>query len=257
MTTLSELVAETSQAVTGAKLRGAVGRKARLAGLEIPKDKPFAEFLAEVAPTAKIIRRPGSDMLVLPEDRQELLPTGPDFHIRRDLFEAFTIINSAASPWYDVVHDRVFWRNNDEPQLGGAINIPPATIESEVAVRRDFANGFSGDEQAALLAALEGPVALRSFSRTVFHHQLLSRWQGFRSHEIRSRLETWAKTNGLQWKDAWLVPAKIPMRGSYVSAASASEDPIGLLPALARLEPEDLRRIHIPLDIVAKLMGNR
>jgi hypothetical protein len=133
---LLEEASRTGRPVPGAKLRALLQKRAAVDGLVIPPATPFAEFVASVAPDVTIIRQRGSDVLVIPAERKDLLPKGPDFHIRKDLFEAFTTIGTTVSPWYNLELDDVVWRRKDELSLGGEIEIPPATMETEGRFRK-------------------------------------------------------------------------------------------------------------------------
>jgi hypothetical protein len=256
---LLEETARTGRPVPGAKLRTLLAKRAALEGLAIPDSEPFSGFLVSVAPNVVIMRQRGSDMLVLPPERPELLPAAPNFHIRKDLFEAFTTISTSASPWYDREKDRVFWRRDENGPLSGAVPIPGATSESALEARRAFTQQLeSSAAKQELEDALEDALPLRAFSRVAVRHRVLQRWQAFRSQDVRARLESWARHNGIAWRDAWLVPRHGGPAFSNASskAAATPDDRAVLLSALAYLDSDELRRIQVPLDLVAKMLSH-
>jgi hypothetical protein len=259
---LQQEINRTGRPVPGAKLRSLAASRARAEGHTFPPpgaSKSFSDFLQDYVPQAQVVRQPGTDMLVLPAKRPDLLPTGRDFHVRKDMYDAFTTFSNSASPWYDAQTDRATWRSDDELELGGLIRIPKTTVDAEVALRREFANTVEPRSvQGTLESSLSEALPLRAFSTVLARQGLLQRWHGFRSQRVRERIEAWARDNNLQWKATWLVARREPGLPTVAQALAVKADDVPLISAaLGRLEAEDLRRVMIPLDVVAKLLSSK
>lgn len=258
---LEEEVKQKGAPVPGARLRRLMEVGAASAGAEMPRGVSFLTFVLDVAPDVEVIRQKGSDVLFLPESRRDLLPEGHDLHLRKDLFEALTTINVNATPWYQRERDRVVWRSKDDVSPDGYVSFPSASFESEIELRREYATSLaSADERVALEGALDGALPFRAFSRMVRQQRKLARWLAFRNQRLRARLEEWSRSNAVAWRDSWIT-----QRGqSGVSAVASETTPeerdameAQLGSILTRLSADDMRRVHVPLDIVLRLLRER
>lgn len=265
----AEIIAEALQAglearpgpVQGARLRPLVKRVAEARGLTFPPESEptlrFHELLMRYPEVVTVLRRPRQDLLAVPANRAELLASASEpLFIRKDLFNAFTIIAAARKPWYNKVEDRVVWLDNGvDPQSPEMITVPPATAASELAVRHEFIGQLDNAmAKVPLETSLTEARPLTSFSRAVHSAYLRHSWHAFRSQRVLQSIREWAAKSNVQWAESWLVPkagaALSSPRGSLERGASSAD----LAKVLGSLSQEDLTRINVPLDIVAKLL---
>src|SRR5690349_3068010 len=108
---LSDIVEKSESAATGARLNALLLRNASAQDLQPPEEiakLKFKEWLRTLQEHKHllVLLRPGEDVLVAPFDRAELLldyrkkaGRKTNSGIRRDLFDAFTIVNDDKQPW--------------------------------------------------------------------------------------------------------------------------------------------------------------
>ncbi len=256
-------------AVPGAKFRQIVAKIATEKGLEYPpKESPglkFASFLEQHPGIVALRKQPGADVLVAPADRPELLVEVPTPHqplpsIRQDLFEAFTRIRSDKHPWYDKARDVVEWLpTTSKPEGDQFVKIPTPSIEALRAARKKFAAEQSDATLCATLEkAADNPAGLGAFSAVVREAGLGSAWHQFRIRLLVDVIGSWATRAGVSWNDAWLTAGRYSKHESTANANYESRDWRRILSVLVQtLEQEDLSRISVPLDLVAKILQQR
>lgn len=257
--------------IVGTKFRQAVNSAASLHEMHFPPvDEPrlrFIEFLERYPTVVSILRRPGQDFLIAPADKADILADSVQDRtfIRRDFFAAFTIVSKAARS-YNKAIDQVVWSgSSDVPGAEGLISIPAPSEEDEVDLRRQFLNKIGPDSEVGkiLLKSLSEPLPLQAFGKAVKENGMHKQWHSFRTARILDKIQTWAGKNGLEWKDAWLMPTffrnvpDLKLRLDRVPSEESDTRPetnaLSLL--LERLDPSDLQRISVPLDLVLKAVS--
>lgn len=267
---LTRSMKRSHSAVPGAKLRQAVARAAADVGLAYPPlgqpSVTFSEFLHHFPDLVAVLKRPGQDILVAPASSPELLvehPAATDSSlpgIRRDMFTAFTIVPDAAKAWYNAEQDRIEWRT-EPPSSNGWIEVPSPTAEQALADRREFAQTLDEASKERLLSALDGPKALADFAGEVRTNGLQPQWHQFRVKLVTERIAQWSQAAGIAWRDAWITTSTSG-KSAPAQTASDESEPMrewrGALTTLVQvLTQEDLARISIPLDIVARALQKR
>jgi hypothetical protein len=264
---LARSIAEVNGPISGARLRQSLLRVAEQRGLTYPPagtpDIKFSDFLRQFENRLIVLRRPGRDILVAPADNPQLLVESSDkdrsAEFREDIFQAFTIIPKPAEgrPWYSVRDDQIRWMTDAEDKTG-LIQIPPATWDNEVAIRRSFVDSLpEGFARQRLSAALESQYALRDFKAALAAARKLRDWHHYRFDFLVKTIRQWCTQNGLSWLDGWLKTAKEvgAQRAEMKSALPVSRgDREVLTQFLANLPKEDLMRIHVPLDLLMRMM---
>jgi hypothetical protein len=267
---LREAVAENGdQASIGTHFRSAVNGAAAKRGLRFPPDAEpdlkFIQLLQRYPDVVTVMRRPGQDFLVAPAGRSDLFAHGVQgrlFGIRKDLFEAFSVISDSPH-YFEKVSDRVIWRKPEADALPESwVTIPPVTLDHEIQLRRDFAESLS--EQAAarsvLLKSLDGAaLPLQSFGKAVRDVGVQREWHTFRTERLVERIQRWAKDAGIAWKDAWLTEGPTDRtwnRESELSAQMPQSERDALHVLFSGLDAADIQRIAIPLDLVLKAISS-
>ncbi|GAB3629649.1 hypothetical protein GCM10027419_45010 [Pandoraea terrae] len=265
---LASEIERTKTAVPGAKLRAAVAKIASSRGLEFPPPgvKRFSAFVESFPSQVLLHRQPGSDILVAPVDRPDLITVSsshapaPNSRIREDLFKALTKLPMAETgkPHYVPSNNSVLWVKAGEPVPAEAIALPESSLENELAVRKRFAEEVDAAETAkeALLGALAQNSPLQGFSQAIHNFGLIKHWHTFRLGALNSSLRTWATDKAIPWQPDWVQlsePRSLPL--TVPSAPVSVEGKSGLAEIAAQLTQEDLARIHIPLDIVLRLLA--
>lgn len=265
---LRESIDNSSQPIIGTHFRALIGAAASKRGLQFPPvAEPglrFIELLERYPDVVSVLRRPGQDFLVVPAGRSDLLARGIQgqlYGIRPDLFQAFTSLSSNR-PYYDRERDQVVWRKLGDGQAmpESWVPIEPSTEAGEFKLRRDFAETFAtqSSTHSRLLEALENPHPLQAFSRVVKEARLQREWHSFRTEHLVEKIQSWAKASDIGWKDAWLT--KGPTDETWKdrpavlaeAPAKALSDPLRVL--ISGLDPADIQRINIPLDLVLKVI---
>lgn len=267
---LTELIDKTGAPAPGAKLRGVVARIARERGLDFPPPgvRKFTE-LVEAFPADFILQRhPGSDVLVVPAARAELLAVDPSAgapataRIRQDLFDALTRVPLAAYglPYYDPDEDAVSYVKDGEQPPKNGVALPATSLEQELALRTAFKEEADVGDPAtdALAAALTTSTPLREFSHVVQQFGLVKKWHSFRLALLATRLREWSVKTGLPWQQSWLDTVEPRLTAASPPAAPVSLDnKRHLLELSALLTEEDLARISVPMDIVLRLLSKK
>lgn len=258
-----------SQPILGARFRQLVDQSAAAHGVRFPPDAEptlrLSELLQRYPSVVLSLARPGQDMLIVPAGRPELLTETRQSEemvgLRPDIFNAFTRINPIRKPWYDSDQDSVAWVA--EPGADGLIPIPSPTLEDEILVRRSFVESLEDERpKALLLGSLATARPLQAFSAIIRAEQLHRRWHEFRTQALVDRIQSWAHQFSLNWNEKWLTSGSIAKQNSLLDAPRASRlaqptevalsaDSVAIL---SRLEPSDLARIMVPLDVVLKLL---
>jgi hypothetical protein len=256
--------------ILGTHFRSAVDDVISRRGERPPSESftKFIQILERYPDVLLVLRRPGEDFLVAPADRRDAFARQVQeqwLRIRHDIFQAFTTI-SDNKPFYDKTSDKVVWRSGDDPepipeQLS---EIESATAESEVRLRHDFAERQEAPK-AHLLAALETPLPLQSFGQAIKDLGLQASWHRFRTERVIEKMQLWASTNRIDWKDAWLArgrstyaervhPLATPSESESRSQKSGAAERTALEALFVGLDAADIQRIAIPLDLVLKAM---
>ncbi|MDH0776467.1 UPF0158 family protein [Delftia tsuruhatensis] len=266
---LTELVERTGAPAPGAKLRAAIAHLARQRGLDFPPTgvRKFTE-LVEAFPADFILqRRPGSDVVVVPAARAELLAVEQPgaapaaARIRQDIFEALTKVPVPAygMPYYEPVKDLVLWLREGEQPPQTAVPMPATTLEEELALRTSFIDEVEPFEvgKDALSTSLQTTWPLRNFSNAIQEFGLVRKWHVFRVARLAMRLREWSVRTGLTWQPSW-VDATEPRPNTAAPAAPVSLDnKRHLLGLSSLLTEEDLTRISVPMDIVLRLLAKK
>jgi len=255
------------QPCIGTKYRSAVDVAAAKQGLRFPPPSEpylrFVELIQRYPEIVSIARRPGQDFLVAPAGRTDLLAEGVQrrpYGIRRDLFEAFTFVGEG-HPYYDKVLDKVVWEPDGEGSSPSCVAIEPPTLEGEIKLRRDFLASLSDDPAIRdnFEKALVSPRPLQTFGIAVRERGLQRKWHAFRTERVLERIESWARSQGIAWKDAWLTEGRSERvsQSTNVGASSPAgvheSDPVQVL--FSKLDAADIQRISIPLDLVLKAIS--
>lgn len=265
---LASEIERTKSAVPGAKLRAAVAKIASSRGLTFPPPgvTRFSAFIESFPSQVLLHRQPGSDILVAPVNRLDLITASsshapaPNSRIREDLFKALTKLPTAEAgkPHYLPSNNSVLWVKAGEPVPAEAIALPESSLENELAVRKRFADEVDAQETAkeALLGALTQHAPLQAFSQAIHNFGLIKHWHTFRLGALNSLLRTWSTDKAVPWQLDWVQlsePRSIPL--AVPSPPVSVEGKSGLAEIAAQLTQEDLARIHIPLDIVLRLLA--
>lgn len=257
--------------ISGSRFSQAIKRHAQQAGLEFPPTpfKTFGEFIEQFSSIVIPHYRPGRDMLLAPFDKPELLllerQDSSINRIRDDFFNAFTKIpknSNEGEPYYLVPSDEIAWFTNETPKPGGAIPLPPATFEREISDRKNFIESTAEmphEVKTKLSLALEDTSPLGSFSNAVKNVDLAPAWHQFRTVAIVKRLRSWSSEHGIPWRSSWiaetrLTAAELPAAEQVAALPEKNSAALaGFLATLAStLTDEDMARISIPMDIIAK-----
>ncbi len=267
---LTELVERTGAPAPGAKLRSAIAHLARQRGLDFPPPgvRKFTE-LVEAFPADFILqRRPGSDVLVVPAARAELLAIEQPgaapaaARIRQDIFDALTKVPTPAYglPYYEPEKDLVLWiREGDQPPQT-AVAMPATTLEKELLLRNVFIKEAEPVDAGkdALLASLATTRPLGDFGDTVQEFGLVKKWHVFRVARLATRLREWSVRKSLVWQPSWVDATELRSTGAASPAAPVSLDnKRHLLELSSLLTEEDLARISVPMDIVLRLLAKK
>ena len=266
---LTDLIKRTGAPAPGAKLRGAIAHLARQRGFDFPPAgvRKFTE-LVEAFPADFILqRRPGSDVLVVPAARAELLAieqpgAAPAVaRIRQDIFDALTKVPVPAygQPYYVPEKDLVQWIKIGEQPPQTAVVMPVTTLEEELALRKVFIEELEPVDTGknALDATLATTQPLREFSNAVKEYGLIRKWHAFRVVRLATRLREWSVSKSLPWQSSW-VDATEPRSIAASPAAPVSLDnKRHLLEFSSLLTEEDLARISVPMDIVLRLLAKK
>jgi hypothetical protein len=257
-------------AVPGAKLRQIISRIAHDFSEQYPppghESEKFREFLGHFPSLLTILSRDGQDILVAPFDRPELLVISntQQTQIREDFFEAFTRIpreSPPKEPWYERSTDSIRWASAFEtlPPLE-FVRIPPATLEQELADRRNFSSSTEIEPQVrqTLLATLGDHAALWAFSGVLKEYGLAYKWHLFRFRALVLRIRAWCNSENIDWREDWLLPkADQPSRTKEMTLQAfidGPRNPYRIEGFMKNLSDEDMKRISVPLDIVLKLL---
>jgi hypothetical protein len=266
---LAEGVDVSKGPVPGARLRHLVARQAQAAGLSFPPDptKTFSSFLDEFPGVLLAQRRPGRDMLVVPADNVGLLSTPAANSIapmlRRDLFEALTLIprEGVATPFYLRASDKVIWAEPGTAVADDAIPFPAISLDDAIAERKAFSSQApTPDAREALERSLLDSKPLRTFTEVLRRQGLLHGWHQFRLGRMLERLRSWSAANEIDWRSEWLPSDERAVENTLGTATAGTrlETAQAFLTALSLvLREEDLARVSIPLDLVARTWPTR
>jgi len=219
-------------------------------------DLKFVSFLDRYPSVVRVIRRKGSDVLVIPANRPELLFSSEQaFSIRLELFKAFTNFRAPKDPWYERTLEEVVWREPGAKERGDFVKIPRATEESELELRRLFLPEVEDLEvRKRVQSAIASQNPFREFTSAVRAESLQRRWHLYRSRAIANRLIEWASGAGIAWKDEWFVPLDDATRSRSVIRRFEADL---ISEVLSGLEGEDLDRVMVPLNLVLKILQGK
>jgi hypothetical protein len=258
------------QPCVGTKFRSSVDAAAARQGLRFPPpnepDLRFVELIERFPDIVSIARRPGQDFLVAPAGRTDLLAEGVQrrpYGIRRDLFEAFTFVGDGRL-YYDKVLDKVVWQTDREASTppDSCVPIEAPTLEGEIQLRRDFVASLPEDSgiRARFEKAFTYPRPLQAFGMVVREVGVQRKWHAFRTERVIERIESWARSRAIPWKDAWLTEGRSERLSepanfrASASVGSHERDPLQVL--FSGLDAADIQRISIPLDLVLKAISS-
>lgn len=257
--------------VPGSRLRQIVATIARKHGEQYPAPdndaQKFGDFLKQFSSLLIVLRRTGSDFLVAPADRPDLLAGEQEDRyafVRDDVFEAFTRVPRESPPkeaWYDKDDDKFNWIQADGLiDTGRLIKVPGRTQDEEIEERRAFAMLPQYEKiQDDLLATLSEHAAFWAFSRAIKERGLGRNWHLFRMQAVVKRIRLWCEQQQIPWRDEWLT-RDTTSSAPEVFANQQRPDSLEratLIKLLAGLSDADLQRIVIPLDLLLKLLGQR
>jgi Uncharacterised protein family (UPF0158) len=264
---LTELVERTGAPAPGAKLRSAIAHLARQRGLDFPPAgvRKFTE-LVEAFPADFILqRRPGSDVLVVPAARAELLAIEQPgaapaaARIRQDIFDALTKVSVPAYglPYYEPEKDLVLWIKDGDQPPQTAVAMPATTLEEELALRAAFIEEVEPVETCknALVTSLATTRPLRDFSNTVQEFGLVRKWHAFRITRLATRLREWSVRTSLAWQPSWVDATELRSTAASAAVPVSLDNKRHLLELSSLLTEEDLARISVPMDIVLRLLA--
>lgn len=200
------------RAVPGAQLREAVARLASAEGINltrylVSRKLAFSTFL-EAQSDLILMRRAGTDMLVA-SSLDEFPPPGTSpkgpagGYIRQDFYEALTQFVGGMTYSYDPENDQVLNYADRGPSAssGSLIPLPPASVEDEIACRRDFARQQNSEALIAALASQQG--ALTQFRSRVKELGLQAEWHRFRYEALGHKLLEWATSKQVEVRQNW------------------------------------------------------
>lgn len=266
-------IAESGEAVAGAKLRAAVAKIANAKNLDFPPPelRKFASFIGNHPQFFEIKWRPGHDILIAPQGKSELFKTKPDTsekpasvskRIRGDIFDALTrIFLTKKSAFYIPATDTIIWL---EKSIGAppdsAIAFPEHSTKDELDVRRQFCNSYQGGEQAkkAMAIALQTETDLKPFTDVIHSYGLVGDWHAYRFDFLCTKLRYWAAANNVAWREEWIVEDKPPAQAAARSTQTIILDnKQRLMEFCSSLGDDDIPRINVPLDIVLRLLNSK
>ncbi len=221
------------------------------AGEDIPGER-FIDFLKDHSDIISIIQRPGTDILIVPIQKYELLvENDPSLKLRQDVYKAFTWILDYGTFCYDPAKDMFILLEEESSCSDGNIIVPTRSLEDELGLRKDFISLVDAQYEDELNEVLEGSgkVVFHNFSKTLAKHKLFPIWQKHRGQDTLKRIHKWSLDVGVEFKGTWTTSSKFQSMIEK-SASSYRKD---IFSSLAHLSQEDLARISIPLDIVQKL----
>ena len=244
----------------GAILRNKVTQVAEAQGHDFDKylKDSNQKFSAVVEQTDNIVvhKRPNTDMFVgfksakwpdstPPEIReQEKRFRGPSLQswFRADIYEAFTRI-SGNTYWYFPDTD-IFTQQAPDDDERERIVLPPTTLDSLLAQRRDFAERQEAKEE--LIQAIDySPNPLASFQNVIHEHQLNRLWHNFKTERLGEQITDWAKTNGIEIRPEWMDSNR---------AQEDIQSPQQLMAHFASFMTDDeIRSISVPFRAVEEM----
>jgi len=254
---------EPAQPIVGSRFRKIVSELAAERGRSFPPEGEsalkFIQLLERWPEIVSIMRRPGQDFIVAPAGDSDVLTNEIKdqlFGIRRDLFDAFTTI-SKALPLYDKTQDRVVWRSGEIAAhlvTSNFVPIPKSSEEDAIQLRREFAESRLEAVRVSLIASLSDGKPLQAFGRAIKQTGLQIEWHSFRTKRVLEQLQQWANSNGIEWKAVWLTGKDDRARSVQLRSCEQTSaiDQDALKALLSSLEPADMQRISIPLDLVIK-----
>lgn len=261
------------RAISGARLRQLIVQHAKKSGLDFPPPQynNFSKFVETFSDLLLIQRRVGQDFLVVPADMPELFTAeaidSDSSRVRDDLFRALTQIShrdkNDAEQYYLPSSDKIVWLEKDQPKPSDAVPFPQASFEQEILDRRSFAelstSPLSLEDRTLLLAALNSPSPLGSFTSAVRDQDLHQHWHRYRMSAVLQRLRTWCSQNDVTWGTTWVVDKPLPNKALPLITTTLPNKAFELsgrdfLTSLADVATtEELARIQVPLDLVIKV----
>jgi hypothetical protein len=259
---VQDLYSERHSPVPGALVKAEVIREGMQQGASFSERelgfKGFADFVRSV-PGIGIQFRIGSDMLLAPSSATEFLSAyaHPLPRLRRDFWRAFIefpVPNTVRL--YDEVEDKILHEDATTQRKG--VLIEPASRETQIQWRREFAEGQPDDIKGALLSALDGTgtAPFNEFARRLRENPTVMRaWNLYLQKLITDQVVAWAAAHNIP-DDRWRgSAANIRPDGSLSQAASKPQS-IGQRAELYNffdsLPLEDLLKLRVPLELVLK-----
>ena len=267
---LKEVIDRTGSAAPGAKLRAAIAAIANARELSFPPPDmgKFSSFI-ENFPTEFIVhRQPGSDILIVPASRPELLAVANPLisslnaRIREDMFEALTKIPSPSTgkAFYLPENDSINWVKSGEQVPASAVELPETSLPLEIEIRKQFVTEENLPQQAkeALMSSITKENSLRGFSFAIRSYGLVKQWHQYRLGKLSKQLREWSVGKAINWQQSWIDLAETRVVPALAISQPVSIDNKKLLREFATLlTDEDLSKISIPLDVVLRLFSAR
>ena len=233
-----------------------VGYIKRFTDEPIP-DKKLINFLSKYEDNILSIQRPeGSDILIVPHDRLDLL--GKDVlpkRLRSDFYKAFTAIDHDIDLFYSPDTDRIYATKRNVPVNFNIVLVPisSTSLESELELRRRFISSLQPSEiQSNLEASLLDANPLGAFYIEAKKGKIFDGWFTFRVSEVIKSVRSWVEKHKLTWRDSWMTSVKVD-----IITIEESNSIYNLVNSLSKLTKEDLARITVPLDVVMALLNGR
>lgn len=263
--TLKQIIIEETQkrnaAISGAAFKQVLQQRS---DIELPEGK-FGDFLQQHSDVITIIKRNGSDILLIPKGEVHLLEkslsnlTYATKKVRKDFYQAFTVIAPDKKCWYDIKNDSIKWLARDETVPHHFVSIPDRTEEMEISIRRDFVDNLPDSEaKYDLNKCFTKSWALSIFGQQIRRAGLADKWFDYRINNVVESINTWANNANIPIHESWFSGVLIGGHADSILAEEklpeASVNSL-VLDKLKTLDQADLSRITVPLDIVIKLLS--
>ena len=239
--------------VPGAKLRQRMVEVGQAEGFDVGAHVavsgiPFSKLAASVAGVT-VKEQPGSDVLIgLQGARSADEPTHfgsaktPYGTFRKDVYQAFTRVSSVPYVYLPGSDKFVTEDHADGP----AIKVDGPTLDSLIAVRRDFVKTLPQDAWGPLLDALDrSPNPLSEFRRVAVATGAFDKWSAMHADTIKSDIVKWARKNNVTPRDAWFHS-----RQTMISPHRA------LTRLIPYLTADEIRELHIPFRAIEALLSD-
>lgn len=238
--------------VPGAKLRQRMVEIGRQDGFDVAAQvansgSSFSKLATQVDGVT-VRTQTGSDILVGLHGARVPDVTRPDSDkirysaLRKDVYQAFTRISNI--PYvYLPGSDKFVTVDQAE---GPSVEVPGPTLESLIAIRRQFVATLPQDSRQPLLDALDRSAnPLSDFRQEVAACGQFDKWYSMQAEDIKHRVVEWARRNELTPRDAWFRHPQMTYSPHRTLALLAPY-----------LTPEEIRELRIPFRAVEALLSD-